>query len=59
MKKSESTKNTVLASASASFFGIFGFGASYSQTTTTEQVDAYMKSRTSSHIMTYGGPVFR
>lgn len=59
LRKFESQKSTILASASASFFGVFDFGAAYSQTTTKEQIETYMKSRTSSHVMTYGGPVFR
>ncbi|XP_052801692.1 macrophage-expressed gene 1 protein-like [Mya arenaria] len=59
MKKSDSHKSSVLASASASFFGVFDFGASYSQSASASQINEYRSQRTSSHVLTYGGPVYR
>ncbi|KAL4224797.1 membrane-attack complex / perforin [Mactra antiquata] len=59
LRKYESQKNTILASASASFFGVFDFGIDTSDTTTKTQIDEYLKQRTTSKIMTFGGPVFR
>lgn len=59
LRKYESQKSTVMAAASASFFGIFDFGVDYSQTTTKTQIDEYLKQRTTSKVMTFGGPVFR
>ncbi|KAL3843211.1 hypothetical protein ACJMK2_021156 [Sinanodonta woodiana] len=53
-----SEKTSILASASASFFGIFKFDASYKQTSTQTMTDQYLKSRTHSKIHSFGGPVF-
>lgn len=59
LKNTEFEKNTVLASASASFFSVFDVGFDFSHTTTKTMIDQYLKNRTTSHISTYGGPVFR
>ncbi|XP_045211962.2 macrophage-expressed gene 1 protein-like [Mercenaria mercenaria] len=59
VRKYESQKQQILASASASFFGIFDFGAGYSQTTSQTMIDEYRKERTTSKIITFGGPIFR
>lgn len=59
LKNTEFEKNTVLASASASFFSVFDAGIDYSHTTTKTMIDQYLKNRTTSHISTFGGPVFR
>lgn len=59
VRTEEAEKNTILASASASFFGIFDFGIDTSHTTKTDLFKQYLKQRTTSHIATYGGPVFR
>ncbi|XP_060564488.1 macrophage-expressed gene 1 protein-like [Ruditapes philippinarum] len=59
VKKYESQKQQILASASASFFGIFDFGGGYSQSTSKTMIDEYRKQRTTSKIMTFGGPVFK
>ncbi|XP_053388386.1 macrophage-expressed gene 1 protein-like [Mercenaria mercenaria] len=59
VRKYDSEKHKVVASASASFFGVFDFGAGYSETTTKTMIDEYKKERTSSAVITIGGPAFR
>ncbi|XP_038053214.1 macrophage-expressed gene 1 protein-like [Patiria miniata] len=59
VRKYSSETNQVKASASASFFKVFNFGLGVDTSTTTTMVDEYQKSRTSSTINTYGGPVFK
>ncbi|KAL3843222.1 hypothetical protein ACJMK2_021167 [Sinanodonta woodiana] len=54
-----SQKNAILASASATFFSVFSFSASYSQNTSQEMIDQYTNSRVHSKINTFGGPVIR
>ncbi|KAK3594372.1 hypothetical protein CHS0354_032881 [Potamilus streckersoni] len=58
VRQYSSEKTSILASASASFFGIFKFDASYKQAATQTMTDQYYKSRTHSKIHTFGGPVF-
>nr|AMZ02447.1 macrophage expressed protein-like isoform 1 [Littorina littorea] len=52
-------KSDILASASASLFKVFKMSASYETKTDDKFVDAYQKQRTSSSILTKGGPLFR
>ncbi|KAK3594370.1 hypothetical protein CHS0354_032879 [Potamilus streckersoni] len=52
-----SQKNTILASASASFYSVFNFSVSFSQNTSKTMIDQYMSSRVHSKIHTFGGPV--
>ncbi|KAH3857755.1 macrophage-expressed gene 1 protein-like [Dreissena polymorpha] len=59
LRKYESQKSTITASASASFFSVFSFDAKYSTTSTQRQIEEYKSVRTNSEIATYGGPVFR
>lgn len=59
VRKSEQEKHSVRASASASFFSIFSAGFDYSRSTSQSMIDQYQRNRTTSHISTYGGPVFR
>ena len=59
MRNTEFEKNQVLASASASFFGVFDAGFDFSHTTTKTMIEQYLRNRTTSHISSYGGPVFR
>ncbi|XP_031573634.1 macrophage-expressed gene 1 protein-like isoform X2 [Actinia tenebrosa] len=54
-----SDKSKITASASASFFGSFGFGASYTHQTETKDLDTYLKNVAHSKIHTYGGPPYR
>ena len=58
-RKYESDTSSVRAAASASFFGVFSIGGGYSQTVTKTFLDEYKKSRTSSHIDTLGGPIYK
>ena len=59
LKNTEFEKNEVLASASASFFGVFDAGFDFSHTTTQKMMDQYIRNRTTSQISTFGGPIFR
>ncbi|XP_053388384.1 macrophage-expressed gene 1 protein-like [Mercenaria mercenaria] len=59
MESKETQKQDVLASATASFFGILNFDAGYSKSSQQTDVDGYRQKRTSSKIMTFGGPLFR
>lgn len=59
VRKSESHKSTVLASASANFFDVFKFSTSFSQIANVSDVRDYLAQRTMSLVMTFGGPVFR
>ncbi|XP_022094946.1 macrophage-expressed gene 1 protein-like [Acanthaster planci] len=59
VRKYSSETTQVKASASASFFKVFNFGLGSETTTTKTMIDEYQKSRTSSIINTYGGPVFK
>ncbi|XP_031573631.1 macrophage-expressed gene 1 protein-like isoform X2 [Actinia tenebrosa] len=54
-----SDKSKITASASASFFGSFGFSASYTHQTETKDLDTYLKNVAHSKIYTYGGPPYR
>ena len=53
------SKSTITAGASASFFGIVHFSASYTTKSSEQTTDEYRKSRTTSKISTYGGPMFQ
>ncbi|KAL3843213.1 hypothetical protein ACJMK2_021158 [Sinanodonta woodiana] len=57
VSQSSSQKSAILASASASFFSVFSFSASYSQKTSQTMIDQYTSSRVHSKIHTFGGPV--
>ncbi|KAK3594369.1 hypothetical protein CHS0354_032878 [Potamilus streckersoni] len=59
VSQSSFDKNSILASASASFFSVFNFGTSYSQTTSQSMIETYTKNRAHSKIHTFGGPVLR
>ncbi|XP_053388385.1 macrophage-expressed gene 1 protein-like [Mercenaria mercenaria] len=59
VKDHEQTKQTILAAASANFFGIVNFDVGYSQTSQQSDTTAYAQSRTSSKVMAFGGPIFR
>ncbi|GFO45023.1 reverse transcriptase [Plakobranchus ocellatus] len=50
-------KTAILASASASFFGVFSAGASYSHKTDNKVDDMYNKSMTHSYIKSLGGSI--
>ena len=52
-------KSAILASASASLFGIFNITASYESKTGQQMLESYQKHRTSSSILTKGGPLFK
>ena len=52
-------KSKITAAASASFFGSFGFSASYTKQTTTSDLETYRKNVAHSKIQTYGGPPYR
>ena len=59
LSNSEETRTTIKASASAHFFSLIHFSAGYTHTTDDKTVSAYLTSRTSSYIKTYGGPPYR
>ena len=59
LSNSEETRTTIKASASAHFFGLIHFSAGYTHTTDDKTFSAYLASRTSSYIKTYGGPPYR
>lgn len=50
-------KSSILATASASFFGIFHMSASYGHKTDKTQDEAYEKSMTHSFVKSHGGPL--
>nr|UZP48208.1 macrophage-expressed protein 1 [Charonia tritonis] len=52
-------KSDILAAASGSLFSIFQFSSRFESKTDQRFSDQYKKSRTSSSILTLGGPVFR
>lgn len=52
-------KSKITASASASFFGAFGFSASYTHQSSQQDLDTYRKNVAHSKIHTYGGPPYR
>ncbi|XP_033744476.1 macrophage-expressed gene 1 protein-like [Pecten maximus] len=52
-------KSKVLASASASFCGVFNIGGSYEHSTSKEMIDQYLGNRTHSETETIGGSVFQ
>ncbi|XP_076447340.1 macrophage-expressed gene 1 protein-like [Babylonia areolata] len=52
-------KSAILASASASLFGVFHMSASYGVKTDDAMTQSYNQHRTSSRILTKGGPLFR
>lgn len=56
---SQTDKSTITASASASFFGAFGFSASYTHRSSQKDVDTYKSNVVHSKIHTFGGPPFR
>ena len=56
--KQQEQKSDILASASASLFGIFHMSASYETKTDQKMLDSYRKQRTSSIVLTKGGPLF-
>ncbi|KAH3857758.1 hypothetical protein DPMN_100373 [Dreissena polymorpha] len=58
MRKYQGQKIAITASASASFLKVFNMDAKYSMSISSSQVDEYQKSKTSSQILTYGGPIF-
>jgi len=47
------------AAASASFFKVFKFDASYTQSTNESLLEGYKKNTTSSHVSTFGGSFFK
>ena len=49
----------IKASASASFFGKFGFSGSYTHSVSTKFTNQYLGNRTSSYTETYGGAPFK
>ena len=51
-------KSNILASASASLFGKFHMSASYETKTDQQMLDSYKENRTSSSVLTKGGPLF-
>ena len=57
--KQQEQKSDVLASASASLFSIFHMSASYETKTDLKMLDSYRKQRTSSSVLTKGGPLFQ
>ncbi|KAL3843215.1 hypothetical protein ACJMK2_021160 [Sinanodonta woodiana] len=59
ISQSSTEKNSILASASASFFSVFNFGASYSQSSSQSMIESYAKKRAHSKIQTFGGPIFK
>ena len=52
-------KSDILVSASASLFGIFHMSSSYETKTDQKMLESYKKQRTSSSVMTKGGPLFK
>ena len=52
-------KSKITAAASASFFGVFGASASYTQTTDKKVLDEYTQNIVYSTVYTFGGPPFR
>ncbi|KAL8604381.1 hypothetical protein ACOMHN_028144 [Nucella lapillus] len=52
-------KSDILASASASLFGVFHMSASYDVKTDDKFMESYRRQRTASSIITKGGPLFR
>ena len=59
MRKSDQEKHATKVSVSVSVLGIFSAGFEHGHSTSKSLVDQYLSNRTSSHIFTYGGPVFR
>ncbi|CAL1539271.1 unnamed protein product [Lymnaea stagnalis] len=59
MSSTETDKKKILVSASASFFSIFHFSASYGHSTKDMDTETYKSSMTHSYIKTFGGPNFR
>ncbi|KAL3843216.1 hypothetical protein ACJMK2_021161 [Sinanodonta woodiana] len=57
ISQSSSEKNSILASASATFFSVFHFSASYSQNSSQSKIEQYTKNRAHSKINTFGGPI--
>ncbi|KAK2571256.1 Macrophage-expressed gene 1 protein [Acropora cervicornis] len=52
-------KSKIMASASASFFGVIGFQASYSKSTGKQDLDEYTNNTVYSTLYTFGGPPYR
>ena len=59
LSNSEETRTTIKVSASAHFFNLIKFSAGITHTTDDKTTSAYLASRTSSYIRTYGGPPYR
>ena len=59
MNENQQKKSEILASASASLLGIFHMSASYDSKTDQQMLESYKKQRTSSSVMTKGGPLFK
>ncbi|ESO91385.1 hypothetical protein LOTGIDRAFT_72260, partial [Lottia gigantea] len=56
--KNEENKRSILASASANFFGVVHASASTKSSTDKKMQDSYDKSKTSSYITAYGGSMY-
>lgn len=52
-------RSSILASASASFFGVINFDASYGSSVSESTKKAYLANRTHSHVQAHGGPMFK
>lgn len=57
-QNSQMTKNTATASASANFFGKISFGATFSHSSSTSDVQGFVDNRTYSEVYSWGGPPF-
>ncbi|XP_067660714.1 macrophage-expressed gene 1 protein-like [Haliotis asinina] len=58
-KSKDSTKTEMKIGASASFFGIFHFSASYTSSSAKTAIEKYQQQRSSSRVFAFGGPEFK
>ncbi|XP_046547688.1 macrophage-expressed gene 1 protein-like [Haliotis rubra] len=58
-KSKDSTKTEMKIGASASFFSIFHFSASYTSSSAKTAIEKYQKQRSSSLVFAFGGPEFK